>query len=250
VIDLAMSEKAVKHTLRALGDFTNMTAFEKRYVREIFPFYAWMRHQTLMTMRMPLYSPLRTAYLLALTDMMEDEDFANEFYEMVGSKIPLGGGNYLDLGNISPFSTPWDLPLPTNLPALSSAISPALKVPVQMVTGFDIGRLSNTSRPYDERPQGLYGSPPAPPPLRGLAGLKEMGYLAAGALPQTKAVRDIALGPGVARYGSGQRVGTGEYDDDTSVLQAALAGVRVPRPENMEDRLYDLTQQMLERQGR
>lgn len=245
------SEAAVKHTLRALGDFTNMTAFEKRYVREVFPFWAWIRHQTLMTMRMPLYSPMRTAYLLALTDALEDEDFANEFYEMVGARIPLGGGNYLNLGNISPFSTPWDLPLPTNLPAVASAISPAVRMPVQAITGFDVGRLRNTTRPYDERPVGPYGStPPAAPPLRGLAGLGEMAYVAAGALPQTKAARDIVLGTGTARYGSGQRVGTGEYDDDTSALDAILAGARVPRPENMEDRLYDLTQQMLERQGR
>lgn len=245
------SEQAVKHTLRALGDFTNMTAFEKRYVREVFPFWAWIRHQTLMTMRMPLYSPLRTAYLLSLSDMMEDEDFANEFYEMVGARIPLGGGNYLNLGGISPFSTPWDLPLPTNLPAVSSAITPALRMPVQAVTGFDIGRLRNTSRPYDERASGPYGStPPTAPPLRGLAGLGEMAYQATGALPQTKAIRDIVLGPGVARYGSGQRVGDGEYDDDTSVLDTILGGARVPRPENMEDRLYDLTQQMLQRQGR
>lgn len=77
-----------------------------------------------------------------------------------------------------------------------------------------------------------------------------MAYIAAGALPQTKAARDIALGTGTARYGSGQRVGDGEYDDDTSVLETVLSGARMPRPENMEDRLYDLTQQMLKRQGR
>lgn len=251
--NMTASEAAVQHTLRALGDFTNMTAFEKRYLREVFPFWAWLRHQTLMTMRMPLYSPARTAYLIALTDLLEDEDVATEWYEMMGSRIPLGNGMALNLGGISPFAAPWEVPLnPFNIGTTISAATPMLKLPVQIATGFDPNRLAPTSRPYDERPTDQFGREQASSPVTRLltdpgGALSEIGYIASGTLPQTKAVRNIITGPGEARYGSGQRVGDGQYDDPSrTALDEILAGARVPRPENMEKRLDDLTQRILE----
>lgn len=251
--NMTASEAAVQHTLRALGDFTNMTAFEKRYLREVFPFWAWLRHQTLMTMRMPLYSPARTAYLIALTDLLEDEDVADEWYSMMGSRIPIGGGMALNLGGISPFAAPWEVPLnPFNIGTTVAAATPMLKLPVQLATGFDPNRLAPTSRPYDERPTDQFGRETSSSPITRLLSdpkdaLGEIGYIAAGTLPQTKAVRNVALGAGEARYGSGKQVGDGQYDDpnQTAILEI-LGGLRVPRPVPMEKRLDDLTQRILE----
>jgi hypothetical protein len=127
-----------------------------------------------------------------------------------------------------------------------------LKLPVQVATGFDPNRLAPTSRPYDERPTDQFGREEASSPITRLLSsprdaLGEIGYIAAGTLPQTKAVRNVALGAGEARYGSGKRVGDGQYDDENrTALDEILAGARVPRPENMEKRLDDLTQRILE----
>jgi hypothetical protein len=251
--NMTASEAAVKHTLRALGDFTNMTAFEKRYLREVFPFWAWLRHQTLMTMRMPLYSPARTAYLIALTDLLEDEDVADEWYSMMGSMIPLGNGSALNLGGISPFAAPWEVPLnPFNIGTTVAATTPMLKLPVQLMTGYDPNRLAPTSRPYDERSTDLFGREESSSPITRLLSdpkdaLGEIGYIAAGTLPQTKAARNVINGAGEARYGSGKQVGDGQYDDpnQTAILEI-LGGLRVPRPVPMEKRLDDLTQRILE----
>jgi len=254
--NMTASEAAVQHTLRALGDFTNMTPFEKRYVREVFPFWAWLRHQTLMTMRMPLYSPARTAYLVALTDLLEDDDMADEWYAMIGSRIPIGDGSTaINLGGISPFASPLDMPLnPFNIGTTVGAMTPMLKLPVQLATGYDPNRLGATSRPYEDRGTDMFGREEPTSPFRRAVGdplgaLGEIGYIASGTLPQTKAARNLALGPGQARYGSGDRVGYGQYDDpNRTAMDEILAGFRLPRTENMEKRLDDLTQRIL--QGR
>jgi hypothetical protein len=98
----------------------------------------------------------------------------------------------------------------------------------------------------------VFGRQEASSPLLGLAtdplnALGEIGYVASGVLPQTKAARNAILGPGEARFGSGDRVGDGLYDDpNKTAIDELLAGLRMPRPENMEKRLDDLTQRILE----
>jgi hypothetical protein len=247
---------AVNHTLRALGDFTNMTAFERRYVREVIPFWGWLRHQTLMTMRMPIYSPYRAAYLIALTDILEDEDMADEFYDLIGSAIPLGGGSYLNLGGLSPFVSPFNMPLdPTNTEGsgIMGTISPMIKLPYMAITGTNLTRQQPMTRPYEDRPTDLWGRVVAESPLANIAdgGLGEIAYQAAGVLPITKMGREIVMGTGQSRYESGDRVNDGEYDDDSqTVIDEVLAGLRVPRTVNKTEDLESLTQRLIEQRTR
>lgn len=50
----------------ALGDFSNLTPFEQNYVRSVFPFYAWYRAISGVTLKLPLEAPIRFGLMLKL----------------------------------------------------------------------------------------------------------------------------------------------------------------------------------------
>src|SRR4030095_7075728 len=58
------SDAALQSTLRTLGDYTRMSNFQRKIVREFIPFYAWRRHSTVATLRLPITSPTRAAFVL------------------------------------------------------------------------------------------------------------------------------------------------------------------------------------------
>ena len=52
-------ELAARETLKAMGGFFRMSKAERQYIREVIPFYSWMRHTTSLMYRMPLEHPMR-----------------------------------------------------------------------------------------------------------------------------------------------------------------------------------------------
>jgi hypothetical protein len=61
----------------------------------------------------------------------------------------------------------------------------------------------------------------------------------------------MAMGTGQSRYGSGQRVNDGEYDDSNqTIIDEVLAGLRVPRTVNKTDDLESLTQRLIDQKMR
>lgn len=239
---------ATKAALKAMGDFTRMTPFERRYMRQVLPFYPWLRHQTAAAMRLPFQSPYRAAFLLHLSDMMNDPDMGPEMLELLNSKLNVAG-QYWNIGGLSPFGDPTGLGLDPTNPDVTRSVSPVFKLPYKVLTGKDLGG-GAISRPYQDRPTDLFGRETSKSPLRRalegdpMGGLGEIGYLAAGELPQSRALRDAILGPGEFRYQSGDR-GSSKYDKDVSVSDVLLRGAALPnRTDNVD------LQQMLRDQAR
>jgi hypothetical protein len=245
MVDADIETRATQAALRAMGDFTRMTQFERRWVRQAYPFYAWLRHQTVAAMRLPLVSPYRFAWLLHITNLMNDPDIAPEILQRLGARIPIGNDRYLNIGGINPFGDIRRLPLdPTDVNEFTRGLTPAIDMPLRALTGYDPSQLRPVSRPWDERATDFYGRTVSRAPFRrALSGdvvgaLGEVAYQATGELPQTRGLRDILLAAGDSelgdfRYGSGQR-GPEQYDRPVP-LRNVLAGIgNLPRIETAE----------------
>lgn len=244
--------EALQYSLRAMGDFTRMSPFERRWVREVFPFYAWMRHQTMAALRLPLYHPTRAAVLMHLTNMVNDPEYGPDMLAQLGSRVQIGGGWY-SFGGLSPFPNPMDLPLDPSAPSFWQGVSPVPKIAARTLMGIDTGgaAIGDISRPSDQQGYGIFGQEIPTSPIRHLLrdplhGAGEIGYQLAGDLPQTKALRDLALDAtggrlGQFRYQSGN-VGPKRYDRPQSILQTIGAGIGLPTPVDID------TEQMLREQ--
>lgn len=241
---LTQTEAATKAALQAMGDFTRMTPLERRWVRQVYPFYAWMRHQTAAALRLPLESPTRAAFLLHLTNMMTDPELAPDVLEQLGSRIPLGGDRYLNIGGLSPFGDLRNLPLDPTSPSHLSGITPAIDYPFRALTGNNLGTQQHVSRPYDDRPTDLFGREVGLSPLRRAlrdpaAGIGELVYTAAGEIPQARGIRDLVVSAvegeplGRARYGSGDVVPSHKYDRERSISDVLLQIGNMPRVETV-----------------
>lgn len=56
-------DQITKQVNEALGDFMSMSRFERNVARTVFPFYAWFRAITGVTLKMPLNHPLKSVIL-------------------------------------------------------------------------------------------------------------------------------------------------------------------------------------------
>jgi len=223
---------ALDTTLRAMGDFTRMSPVERNIVREIVPFYAWLRHQTQAYLRLPVTSPTRAAFLMNLSTMYRDPDLSNDLLRVIGSKVPLGGDRFFDIGSVSPLPEGGELPFfPTQI---GRAITPLIKLPIAAATGMDIGAWDQLSRPAGTIRRGPYGQEEATSPLTRLfsdpvRGLGELGYVAAGQAPAPiRGLRDLALG-NEARYQTGYAIGDLENENMTW-NRSLLRGLNLPAP--------------------
>jgi len=255
------ADAAVRAGLRTMGDFTRMTPFERNYVRQAMPFYAWMRHQTVAAVRLPLQSPTRAAWLLHLSNMMNDPEYGDEMRQLLGSRMPLGGGNFLNIGGLSPFGDPRSLPLdPTRLDTFTGGFSPVIDLTGKAL-GVDIDRMRPVTRPFGDQATDMWGGVVPKSPIRRaiegdpLGGLGEIGYQASGILPQTRALRDAVLGPGDFRYGSGDR-GPEQFDDEAPATghfgDLVLRGLNLPRIDRIDTKqlLRDQRKREIDRRRR
>ena len=249
-----LADEAVAQTNAALGDFAKMTVFERKYMREILPFYTWSRHVVKMTARLAVDHPLRFATLLrigAIYGPNGDESLPS--YLRYAQPF-LGGGLGLESFN------PWaDL---ANNPLLSPqgflrATSPVIKVGAAAFPGVNLG---TGGSPYTRTPGtgslSEWGRE-QPTPLWNRPG--ELAYVIASQLPQTRALLTLApeftvpgtgdevtgvrLGP-IRRYQTGapQLAKRGQryfsQTDDSRVvdprLAALLMAIGVPVPYSQE----------------
>lgn len=205
------SDQALQTTIRSLGDYSRMSNFERKVIREVVPFYAWLRHSTIATLRLPIQSPARAAFLLHLSDVYSDPEMSAELLTLIGSKVPIAGG-LLNLGTVSPLTNVLEL----NPVDLGSNISPAIKATAGIVAGWDLNKMKPISRPESTANLDEFGRPETTPPITRLftdpmQGLGEIGWqLTQNAPTQIRVARDLALGD-EARYG-----GTGyQYQNKT-----------------------------------
>lgn len=217
------SDLAIKQTLRALGDFQNLTPFERRWVREVLPFYPWLRHQTQAMLRLPIEHPGRAAFLGYLAFQYQDDD---NLKGILSGRLDLekfGLGGYLNLSSFNPIPSPGELPLDPSA-GIGFNISPVIKTPAKLLTGLNVDYLDQLTRP-----SGTGYAPPIRDLLQGDPGA--FLYNLTGDIPVTRALRDLAVDPGIKRYGTGEPQGRHPKDTGVSRFQslAGLVGVPFPR---------------------
>lgn len=83
---------ALDKALRFLGDYQNMTQFERQYMRRVAPFYAWLRVISRLTLTMPFKDPgrlLAMAYLGQIATQNEQPlDDIRAYYEQGALNLP------------------------------------------------------------------------------------------------------------------------------------------------------------------
>lgn len=196
------NEAAVRLSLRAMGNFTKMTPLERNVIRRVVPFYAWLRHITQVAIRMPAYSPVRTAWFLHLAELYGEPP---EF-EFLSGAIPLGNGRFIRLPRLNPFE---DVTLDPS--RMGQNLSPLIRVPVAIATGADVGEWTQLRRPPgtgDLDPQGNPQATPLFKPER----WDEAAYFIGSQIPQVRLLRELqesTEGGQTLRYPTGQ-----SYVDD------------------------------------
>jgi hypothetical protein len=202
------TDAAAHSALKAMGDFQAMSPFERQVVRQVVPFYSWIKHQTTAFMRLPLEHPARAAWVGHLASMYHDDP---DFKDWLNGQIPLGGDRVLSIGSVVPI--PGLDQIGISPEAITQALAPGIRVPAQ-IAGF-----MPTSQPI-----GVSGAP--------YHRLADAAYLAAGALPVGKAIRDLTVTPpDVRRYGTGQQTTIKGRRTGRTKLNtlATLAGVWAPQ---------------------
>jgi hypothetical protein len=179
-----MPEAALDGALKAMGDFTRMSDFERRYVKEVIPFYAWLRHQTQAMLRLPIEHPARAIWLANLARLYADPAEQKDMHNAFG--VPLGG---FDIGGLTPFPT--DNPL--NPATWLRAVTPAASVPLALTTGLNLGGASGLPGQFT-RPRGKAAAPLIYNPA------ETINYLA-GMTPLSRLARDV-VGYGVSPTGA------------------------------------------------
>ncbi|MET0579826.1 MAG: hypothetical protein ABW122_14305, partial [Ilumatobacteraceae bacterium] len=209
------SEAALQSTVRSLGDFTRMSNFERKVVREILPFYAWLRHSITATLRLPITSPTRAAFLLNLSQLYSDPDMSDDLLSMLGSKVPVGG-SFLDIGSVSPLADVGAAGFPLDPMELAGQVTPFAKFGDAFLRGQDFAQGEKLSRPAGTARTGIYGEEKPTSILSRFFtdprhALGELGYVATQqvAPAPVRALRDLALGGGV-RYDTGYEVPNAE----------------------------------------
>jgi hypothetical protein len=227
------TDQALQTTVRTLGDYSRMSTFERKVVREVIPFYAWIRHSTIATLRLPITSPARAAFLFHLSDIYRNPE---EQGELFGSRLPLGGG-LLNLGTINPLQDLTSLINPGEL--VGPALSPAIKLAASSTMGLDLSKMAAVTRPEDTALKDPYGRPKTTSPIatlvrNPLAGLGELAYQTTQQAPGTiKNLRDYALGNGTRYSGTGYR--SGFTDPRRRSVVTLLRALNVPSKEPLPD---------------
>lgn len=191
-------EAALKIGLTAMGDFTKMSPFERRVVRRVVPFYAWLRHMSQLAVRLPIEHPLRTAWILSMSNTMNDQEaWADLLPSYMQGFVPVGGDSVLGVNNFVPFSNPFAIS------QLGQNLNPLIKLGLTNLPGSPArGINALTGRPYSRRPgtgrQDEFGRdlPTAPSILNQLGNIP----------PQVRAAQALLGRNDVARYESGQTV--------------------------------------------
>lgn len=232
------AEAAVQMALKASGDFSKMTPFERNVVRRILPFYSWQRHITRLAVSLPLEHPTRVAWTLHLAELQNrlhpDPGAENEFNE---GTIPLPGGKRLNVRQAFPFSSSfWTDP---SYRGGGYQLNPLIKTSTAALTGFNLGKMKPVSGKFhearDETPSG-FGAPVKYLPPGAIA------RLVTQQIPQIQTAQDLVAGEAPVRYDTGEprKVGKGATKKNAKPTLTGrgrketisrFLGVPVPEPE-------------------
>lgn len=214
--DEVRNEAAIRLSIRAIGDYTNLTSVERNVVKRIIPFYPWLRHITKLSLNLAIHNPVRVAWMLHLPLMFSPQ---TSQVDWLGSSYQLGGpqsDRWYTPPNANPFATLAQLTDP-NSPF--GALSPLLSTPAGLLTGYDLKKFHEITR--------------APGTPAGGLGLSKMGaYFAGSQVAPFAALREAApalLGhEPLARYQTGQPVLVGGAHIPADQYQVPGTNTNVP----------------------
>jgi hypothetical protein len=223
VIRDAVNE-TVRTTNEALGAFSELTPFEKNVMRQIYPFWSWLKFSNKAAAQLAIDNPDRVLFALALGSLATDPD-DNQFFDWLRGKTPVGGF-LVDLSFLNPYQDALIFganPL-TEFGETLSGVSPVITTPIRALDtviyygsgrsflpfgsmqrpGYLEGRPGATTRTFGDLlgELGYMGLQTFAPPLRNVLQLGPSGTR----IPGT----DVALGP-VQRYPQGSPRTTGAY---------------------------------------
>jgi hypothetical protein len=152
---------AVADANKVMGTFDELTPFEQRWMKNIFPFYVWSRHITMLAARTAVDNPARLVWTLRLGSYGADDSELPEWLR--GSlRLPDGlvpdifgeGDQLLPLSFLNPFNDVVNTPAWTPQ-GVTRSLSPGVKLPLAGVFGVEPGRTFNEpfrqiTRPYGE----------------------------------------------------------------------------------------------------
>lgn len=241
--------KAVRETNDALGAFTELSPFEKNVVRNIYPFWSWLRYINKAAAKMAIDSPDRVLFASALGSIVTSPEQEGLFQFLEG-RVPLLG-YYFDLSFLNPYQDSIlfaENPIKA-LKDTAESISPAITAPARLLnTGlyYTTGSQIDFPGATMQRPGYLEGRTSAT--TRGLGDfLGEVGYLGLttfggpfrniltyGPTGSYVPGTDVALG-NVQRFPQGSARTEGAYGVQrlgpvASRLGAVLGTFGLPRP--------------------
>jgi len=184
-----IAERVSAEVNSALGDFLALGQFEKNVVRQIFPFYAWFKAITKVTLRLPVDMPVRTTLLAQLGEIgtqASEDDFGSPLPRWLRGAIPLGGDSVLPTSGFNPFGTVPQvasgvralLPSPEkrNRDDLLGMMNPFLAAAIENFGEQDPGGFANDifRRVGEDLPQTKLVSPPSRASYNGDDRLREI----------------------------------------------------------------------------
>ena len=233
---------AVADANKVMGKFDELTPFESRWMKNIFPFYVWSRHITMLAARTAIDHPARMVWTLRLgaygaenaDDLPPWLKGAIRIPDAVVPDALVGEGDaYLPTSFINPFNDVVNNPAWTPQGAIS-ALSPGIKVPMASVFGLEPGKsfqqpFRPISRPYGEARNPFTDGLSAT--IRTFPVSREALNLA-----PTGSIGPLGLGPH-PRYSSGRNMvdAAGNPIDTSSRGLIPLRLLGVPVPTSVED---------------
>lgn len=240
---------AVRRTNDALGAFTELSPFEKNVVRNIYPFWSWIRYINKAALKMAIDSPDRVLFATALGSIASDPE-NNGLFGFLEGRIPMLG-YYFDMSFLNPYQDAI-LFAPDPIKAAQDqlgSISPGISLPFNAaatVGYYATGKQLSLPGQQISRPGYLEGRPGATTRTLGdlfgelgYLGLTTMGgpfrnVLTLGPTGERIPYTDVALG-NVQRFPQGSARTEGRYaaqrlNRPASIASALLGTIGVPRP--------------------
>lgn len=240
---------AVRRTNDALGAFTELSPFEKNVVRNIYPFWSWIRYINKAALKMAIDSPDRVLFATALGSIASDPE-NNGLFGFLEGRIPMLG-YYFDMSFLNPYQDSI-LFSPNPIKAAQDqlgSISPGISLPFKAaatVGYYATGKELSLPGQQTSRPGYLEGRPSATTRTLGdlfgelgYLGLTTMGgpfrnVLTLGPTGERIPYTDVALG-NVQRFPQGSARTEGRYaaqrlNRPASIASALLGTIGVPRP--------------------
>lgn len=214
-----VKEYAIRQSLKALGDYTDLTGMEREVLGRLVLFYPWIKHMTRLADQLAVHNPLRIAWALHLSDLYGGGGQT----PLTAGKVPLGNQWYLTLPKTDPFSHIF-----SNYGATGTGETPFAALSPVIQTGLaGLGLNIGKGQLLQEAP-GFGPTDSEARPAAGPIGLRPFANYLLGEQPQLSAATTIIpslLGHApVARYATGQPVRIGHQDISDAERLAPFSG--------------------------